>query len=210
MNCHHARQLISPYLDARLSEREIRTLQDHLAACASCERERQSLRQVKMLLRGLGEPRPSQGFSEAVRRRLEQPEPDTLRWHVLLLTPPVKPQRGRRLATALALSCFTVLSVVAPFAPDAGKAARSSASLLESRFDAPGSSDALLSGIPAGLHSLEPATFAPAGDPVLVGVQSAPLQTSWQAASFSPGFAAPTRPSDVSFGSARFATFHTR
>ena len=214
MNCYHARQLISPYLDARLSGREILALQDHLAACGSCERERQSLRQVKMLLRGLGEPHPPMGFSEAVRRRLEQPEPETLRWRVLLPTPPAKPQRGRRLATALALSCFTMLSVVAPFAPDAGSVVRSSASLLGSRFEAPGSSDALLSNALAGLHSPEPATFSPVGDPAFAGVEAAPmqapLQNPWQTASFSSGLAAPMRSSDISFGSVRFAAFHTR
>ena len=126
MNCHRARLLISPYLDHQLSGREKLALQDHLAVCASCDRERQSLRQIKLLLRGLAEPRPprgfspgdfSQRFSETIALRLEQTDSALPSWRVTHLAPmhltPPRPQRGRRLATALALSCLTVVS----FAP---------------------------------------------------------------------------------------------
>lgn len=160
MNCHRARQLISPYLDHQLSGRESLVLQDHLAVCASCDRERQSLRQVKLLLRGLAEPRLpgeflpnevspgdfSQRFSQAVSLRLEQPNSTLPGWRVMHLPPP-RPQRGRRLATALALSCLTVVSFALPFAPEARYSAQSAGSG-SPIFPLPASTDALLSGQP--------------------------------------------------------------
>ena len=148
MNCHRARQLISPYLDHQLSGRERLALQDHLAVCASCDRERQSLRQVKLLLRGLAEPRLpqelSQRFSATVALRLERTDGGTPGWRVL---PPPRPQRGRRLATALALSCLTVVSFALPFAPESRDSARRAASG-GPVFPVPASTDALLSGQP--------------------------------------------------------------
>ena len=128
MNCHHARQLISPYLDHQLTGREMLALQDHFAVCPSCERESQSIRQLKALLRGLREPSLPRDFSGAVALRLEQADAGMPGWRVLCLPPP-KPQRGRRLATALALSCLTVVSFAAPFAPDARNAVRTSSLL---------------------------------------------------------------------------------
>ena len=170
MNCHRARQLISPYLDHQLSGRERLALQDHLAVCASCDRERQSIRQVKLVLRGLAEPRLprdfsptdfSQRFSATVSLRLEQPDGEMPGWRVMLLPPP-RPQRGRRLATALALSCLTVVSFALPFAPEARDSARWAASG-SPVFPVPASTDALLSGQPPERVLLVSPSSVPAG-----------------------------------------------
>ncbi len=129
MNCHHARQLISPYLDGQLTGREMLDLGDHLAGCESCRVEMQSLRQMKTLLRGLHTPAPRLEFS----RQLSSQEILSGRasWPPALL--PLRPQRGRRLAAALALSCVTLLAFApasrdsqnnasnnAPYAPTSG------------------------------------------------------------------------------------------
>ncbi len=108
MNCRFARQLISPYLDGQLTGREMLALGDHLADCEACGREMQSLKQVKSLLRGLAEPRPPLELS----RRLSSQEIYTqnLSWRVVSLPP--RPQRGRRLTVALALSCLTLFVLV--------------------------------------------------------------------------------------------------
>ena len=94
-------------------------LQDHFAGCASCEAERRSISQVKMLLRALHEPRPSGRLPQAIAGRLA--EADRPLWQTMTLAPitltPPRPQRGRRLMTALALSCLTVLSFAASLAP---------------------------------------------------------------------------------------------
>lgn len=115
MNCHRARQLISPYLDQQLTGREMLALQQHFSECASCEAERHSIRQVKMLLRGLHPARPRPDLTGMIAVRLSDAE--QARWRVVSLPAP-RPQRARRLAAALALSCLTVLSFAAAcFAP---------------------------------------------------------------------------------------------
>lgn len=110
MNCHRARQLISPYLDQQLTGRDMLALQEHFAECTSCEAERCSIRQVKMLLRALHEPRPRADLPEAIALRLSEAEQPL--WHLISLSA-ARPQRGRRLVSALALSCLTVLSFAA-------------------------------------------------------------------------------------------------
>ena len=95
-------------------------LQQHFSECTSCEAERRSIRQVKALLRALHEPRPRPDLPAAISLRLSEAEQPL--WRVLSLSAapawPPRPQRGRRLATALALSCLTVFSFAAAcFAP---------------------------------------------------------------------------------------------
>ena len=208
MNCHRARQLISPYLDHQLSGREGAALQDHLAVCASCDRERQSLRQIKMLLRGLSEPRLpgefapgdfSQRFSQAVFLRLEQPNSALPGWRVMHLPPP-RPQRGRRLATALALSCLTVVSFALPFAPEARYSAQS-AGFGSPVFPLPASTDALLSGQPPERVLLVSPTPS-AG----FGVPRGDTLTLADTATSNFGF----RTQDPSLGSSQFAVFRPR
>jgi len=115
LNCHRARQLISPYLDQQLTGREMLALQRHFSECTSCEAERRSIRQVKMLLRALHQPRPRPDLPDVLSVRLAEAEQPLWRVLSLTMTPcrPARPPRGRRLATALALSCLTVLSFAA-------------------------------------------------------------------------------------------------
>jgi len=120
LNCHRARQLISPYLDQQLTGRDMLALQQHFSECTSCEAERHSIRQVKMLLRSLHGPRPRPDLQSAISARLAEAEQPLWRVVSLTITPvwPPRPQRGRRLATALAFSCLTVFSFAAAcFAP---------------------------------------------------------------------------------------------
>lgn len=206
MNCSRARQLISPYLDHQLSERETGALQGHLAVCAACDRERQSIRQVKLLLRGLSGPRLpqdfSRNFSETISLRLDQPSSGPS-WQVLCLTPP-KPQRGRRLATALALSCLTVVSFALPFAPEAHDTLKSSAGFASggSAFPLPASTDALLSGQPAD-HLLL-AVPSPESFSALHGDSLTLADTE------TPGFALRSSLADTPLGSSQFAVFRPR
>ncbi len=211
MNCHHARQLISPYLDHQLSGREKLALQDHLALCASCDRERQSLRQVKLLLRGLAEPRLprdfssgdfSQRFSATVSLRLEQPGSALPGWRVMHLPPP-RPQRGRRLATALALSCLTIVSFALPFAPEARPSARWAASG-GPVFPVPASTDALLSGQPPERVLLVSPSLDSPAPPAGFGAPRGETLTDTATSNF--GF----RTQDASLGGSQFAVFRPR
>lgn len=83
-------------------------LGEHLESCESCQQEMNSLRQVKTLLRGLGAPRPPLEFS----RQLTSQEiySQNLSWYTVSAVP--RPQRGRRLMAALALSCLTLFALV--------------------------------------------------------------------------------------------------
>ena len=89
-------------------------LQEHFSVCDSCEAERHSIRQVKLLLRSLHSPHPQADLHGRISVRLTEAEQPL--WRVLVLTTP-RPQRGRRLVTALAISCLTVLSFAASLAP---------------------------------------------------------------------------------------------
>lgn len=223
MNCHHARQLISPCLDQQLTGREMLALQDHFHGCVSCEREMQSIRQVKALLRELREPGPPRDFSHVVALRLEQAE--TQSWRVLRrpnferssYSTVLRPQRGRRLAGALVLSCFTVVSFALPFAPEAQQAARSSSAMFgsnlssgSSAFGAFSEPNALLSGrvpervtlIPVNdLTHLSPTEIsAPAAAALtLTGTNTPPLGAGLEMTSH-----------DASFGTVQFAEFKSR
>lgn len=153
MNCHRARQLISPYLDQQLTGRDMLALQEHFAQCASCETEQRSIRQVKTLLRALHEPRPRTDLSEAIALRLSEAEQPL--WRFVSLSA-ARPPRGRRLATALALSCLTVLSFAASvLAPTSQEGTFTSSGFL----------------LPTGLTSLKP---LPTTDPSLPSFVAAP------------------------------------
>ena len=164
------------------------------------------MRQVKLLLRGLAEPRLpgspydfSERFSETVARRLEQSDSALPGWRVMRLPPP-RPQRGRRLATALALSCLTVVSFALPFAPEVRPAAQFAASG-DPMFPVPASTDTLLSGQPERVLLVPPGS-TPAGFEVPRG------DTLTLADTAAPSFGFRTQ--DASFGSAQFAVFRPR
>jgi hypothetical protein len=57
LQCPKAKQLFSPYLDGAVTGTEMLALQDHLAACAACDREYQALRRTQELLVSVGRPK---------------------------------------------------------------------------------------------------------------------------------------------------------
>jgi len=139
LNCHRVRKSISPYLDEQLTGREMLDLQEHFAHCPSCAAEMRSIREVKALLRGLHTPRPRSEMAARIALRLAETENAPPLWQSFL--PPPRPQRGRRLATALAFSCLTVFAFAAPFAPPSRDGVR--AAWLPARFSPPPPSSAL-------------------------------------------------------------------
>ncbi len=211
MNCHRARQLISPYLDQQLTGREMLALQQHFSECESCEAERHSIRQVKTLLRSLHEPRPRTELQGAIFARLAESEQP---WRFTLLTvSPHRPQRGRRLATALALSCMTVLSFAAAcFAPAAHNGA-----LASSGFFFP-SGPTPVRTMPTDEASLSPLTDPSRPDflsqPGTVGVRRERLFSSQGAAPPQPELRLSPLPDgsvpDYMQGQASFAEYRTR
>jgi hypothetical protein len=57
LQCPAAKKLFSPYLDGAVTGVEMLGLQEHLAECAKCEREYQSLRRTQQLLAGMTRPK---------------------------------------------------------------------------------------------------------------------------------------------------------
>jgi hypothetical protein len=87
-------------------------VRDHLDGCHSCTQEYLAIRQAKILLRTVSLKDPGPLFEERVTSRIASDRPALLPtlfptfWH---------PNRGRRLAYAMALSFVGVLSVAARF-----------------------------------------------------------------------------------------------
>lgn len=52
-NCHRFREMISPYIDGRITEAERQALESHLASCQGCRQELESLRTTVGLLHRL-------------------------------------------------------------------------------------------------------------------------------------------------------------
>jgi len=215
LNCHRARQLISPYLDQRLTGREMLDLQQHFAGCATCEAERHSIRQVKMLLRGMHDPRPRADLPGAISTRLAEAEQPLWRVASLSVMPawPPRPQRGRRLATALALSCVTVLSFTAAcFAPAPSGGALSSSAFLpvaappaERPMSVGGAGLAPLSDVPRNdLLSLTEADGARRGRPFTAQYEAQPEMR------LSPLSVATEAVPDYIQGQVSFADYRTR
>lgn len=57
LQCPQARQLFSPYLDGAVTGTEMLALQNHLAECAGCKRQYESLRKTQHLLTSVARPR---------------------------------------------------------------------------------------------------------------------------------------------------------
>jgi len=57
LQCPEAKQLFSPYLDGAVTGTEMLALQNHLAECAGCKRQYESLRRSQQLLTGLVRPK---------------------------------------------------------------------------------------------------------------------------------------------------------
>ena len=57
LQCPQAKRLFSPYLDGAVTGTEMLALQHHLAECAACNGEYQSLRRTQQLLASVGRPK---------------------------------------------------------------------------------------------------------------------------------------------------------
>ncbi len=57
LQCPEAKQLFSPYLDGAVTGTEMLALQKHLAECARCNRQYESLRRAQNLLTSVARPR---------------------------------------------------------------------------------------------------------------------------------------------------------
>ncbi len=72
ISCERAWELLSQQLDEPLSPREKQELEEHLAACPSCRKDKEELEQLDQALRNLGEIQAPADFTQRVMAQVQQ------------------------------------------------------------------------------------------------------------------------------------------
>lgn len=136
MTCHKVQDLITPFLDNRLSGDVMLEVKSHLSSCPQCSEEYELLRQVRLLLGSLKVHQPSQSaecrFIQLLGESLEAPSGADKRFVVgqllsmstfvfsigsnsIARQQAIAVQRSRRVAAAMAISAFGILVIASPF-----------------------------------------------------------------------------------------------
>ena len=68
MNCRTAQGLISSYLDRELSPSDLMNMRAHLAICAGCQAELESMTSLKSMLTSITTPEPDADFEARLMR----------------------------------------------------------------------------------------------------------------------------------------------
>lgn len=74
ISCERAWELLSQQLDEPLSPQEKQELEEHLAACPSCRKDKEELEQMDQALRNLGEIQAPADFTQRVMAQVQQPQ----------------------------------------------------------------------------------------------------------------------------------------
>lgn len=114
MNCRNTQDRISPYIDGRLTGEQMLEVQGHIENCRTCRNEFMIAREAKLLLRSLPHRSPHVSLERCIQISVSFDQTRSAGFaysHSYSNAPP----RGRRLATALAMSCLTIFVVAAPF-----------------------------------------------------------------------------------------------
>lgn len=72
ISCERAWELLSQQLDEPLSPQEKQELEEHLAACPSCRKDKEELEQLDQALRNLGEIQAPADFTQRVMAQVQQ------------------------------------------------------------------------------------------------------------------------------------------
>lgn len=72
ISCERAWELLSQQLDEPLSPQEKQQLEEHLAACPSCRKDKEELEQLDQALRNLGEIQAPADFTQRVMAQVQQ------------------------------------------------------------------------------------------------------------------------------------------
>jgi predicted anti-sigma-YlaC factor YlaD len=119
MNCKKARVFISAAADGELSERDVRVLDGHLAACAECRRERRAISALRGQLGAWRTEEPSETLADSFMRRLaHEQETQAKGWRARML--PALPSFGFAAAAAAVLILAYFAGVAPRQAPVAG------------------------------------------------------------------------------------------
>lgn len=142
MTCRKVQDMITPYIDSRLSGSEMLAVKGHLAECSRCAEEYEVLRQVSVLLRSLRVQQPPPASEERLLEVIQHrntPSCNRLQRNIVVeqlmvrtfisLQGPNDLSRSqiqasvnrRRTAAAFALSAISILAAASPFGPDVSK-----------------------------------------------------------------------------------------
>lgn len=72
ISCERAWELLSQQLDEPLSPQEKQELEEHLAACPSCRKDKEELELLDQALRNLGEIQAPADFTQRVMAQMQQ------------------------------------------------------------------------------------------------------------------------------------------
>ena len=72
ISCERAWELLSQQLDEPLSPQEKQELEEHLAACPSCRKDKEDLELLDQALRNLGEIQAPADFTQRVMAQMQQ------------------------------------------------------------------------------------------------------------------------------------------
>jgi hypothetical protein len=79
LKCSGARELLSPYLDGAVTGNQMRALQEHLDACADCNREYSLLRRTQQMLVSVGRPKEPADLGLKLRLAISREAAETRR-----------------------------------------------------------------------------------------------------------------------------------
>ncbi len=66
MKCSKAHKLISPYFDGELTERDLKTLEDHIKVCQKCRKELEEIKEIHNLFINANKSKAPYGFHTRV------------------------------------------------------------------------------------------------------------------------------------------------
>lgn len=113
MKCKNARILISAAADGELSQRESLALDEHLASCADCRRERKAVGGLRRAMTAWEPAEPAESLTDAFMLRLSRErEAEAHSWHTLFLAR--LPAYGMASAAAVVILAAVYIATMKP------------------------------------------------------------------------------------------------
>ena len=109
ISCERAWELLSQQLDEPLSPQEKQELEEHLAACPSCRKDKEELEQLDQALRHLGEIQAPADFTQRVMGQIQQETQQKPKVIPLWRRPQVRALAGLAACALLCIGIYRVL-----------------------------------------------------------------------------------------------------
>ena len=109
ISCERAWELLSQQLDEPLSPQEKQELEEHLAACPSCRKDKEELEQLDQALRNLGEIQAPADFTQRVMGQIQQETQQKPKVIPLRRRPQVRTLAGLAACALLCIGIYRVL-----------------------------------------------------------------------------------------------------